>query len=194
MIPKLAKNSPVARAERRRLTRIDKLGICAIFLLNSLLISLSAEPARSDYPTVLTTVRAVRHLVESGQTIACAVRLEGVVLWASPAREQFILQDDSGGMTSSQYITIDEDSSSINDGMFQVEGQVLNANPINLHDWPATYHGRAAGISFADGHAEMHRWLSLGQAPALYSNGPMGFPNSKAADIIYLVQIATAPN
>jgi prepilin-type N-terminal cleavage/methylation domain-containing protein/prepilin-type processing-associated H-X9-DG protein len=97
-------------------------------------------------------------------------------------------------LPSGQYITIDEDSGSINDGMFQVEGQALNANPVNLHDWPATYHGNAGEISFADGHVEIHRWLSLGKAPAGYSNGPMGFPNSKGADIIYLVKIATGLN
>jgi len=33
---------------------------------------------------------------EREQRIQCAVRLEGIVLWASAARDQFVLQDDSG--------------------------------------------------------------------------------------------------
>lgn len=94
---------------------------------------------------------------------------------------------------SDLYVTIDEDSSSINDGMFQVEGQPLNQNPLRIHDWPATYHGNAAGISFADGHAEIHRWMSLGPAPDGYSNGPLPFPNSHSADIKYMIQISTVP-
>ena len=95
---------------------------------------------------------------------------------------------------SNLYITIDEDSGSINDGMFQVEGQPLDSNPIRLHDWPATYHGKSAGISFADGHAELHRWRNLGPAPVPYSNGPLSVPLSQAVDELYLIQIATTPS
>ena len=94
---------------------------------------------------------------------------------------------------SDLYVTVDEDSGSINDGMFQVEGQLLNQNPINLHDWPATYHGRSAGFSFADGHAALHKWQNLTAAPAGYSNGPQAFPNSHASDILYLIQVSTLP-
>jgi prepilin-type processing-associated H-X9-DG protein len=32
-------------------------------------------------------------------------------------------------------------------------------NPV-IQDIPASYHGGAAGFSFADGHAELHKWLS----------------------------------
>jgi prepilin-type processing-associated H-X9-DG protein len=26
-------------------------------------------------------------------------------------------------------------------------------------DWPANYHGKSGALSFADGHAETHKWL-----------------------------------
>jgi prepilin-type N-terminal cleavage/methylation domain-containing protein/prepilin-type processing-associated H-X9-DG protein len=94
---------------------------------------------------------------------------------------------------SDLYVTVDEDSGSINDGMFQVEGQMLNQNPINIHDWPATYHAKSAGFSFADGHAALHKWKTLSAAPAGYSNGPQPFPNSQAGDILYLIQVSTFP-
>lgn len=92
------------------------------------------------------------------------------------------------------YVTIDEDSGSINDGMFLVECNHLNANPLNIHDWPARYHGNTAGMSFADGHAGLHKWKSLSASPSGYSNGPLGFPNGQAADVKFLIQIASVPD
>ena len=53
------------------------------------------------------------------------------------------------------FVTLDEHGDSINDGWFA-------SNPDTLYqmvDFPASYHGGAAGFSFADGHAEVHKWL-----------------------------------
>ena len=54
------------------------------------------------------------------------------------------------------FVVIDEHGDSINDGYF------LN-NPVGATKWgdaPASYHGGAGGISFADGHSEIHKWKS----------------------------------
>ena len=54
------------------------------------------------------------------------------------------------------WIFIDEQPDSIDDGYF------LN-NPDGASQWlnnPASYHGGACGIAFADGHCEIHKWLS----------------------------------
>jgi len=53
---------------------------------------------------------------------------------------------------------LDEHPLSINDGQFAVEMQTTGPFA-QIIDWPASYHNRAAGFSFADGHAEIHRWL-----------------------------------
>ncbi len=52
------------------------------------------------------------------------------------------------------FVTLDEHPNSINDGYY------LNTsgNSSAWGDSPATYHGGAAAVSFADGHAEIHRW------------------------------------
>ena len=51
------------------------------------------------------------------------------------------------------WVYMDEHPDSINDaGAFAPD----SAN--NIPDAPATYHGGAAGFSFADGHAEIHKW------------------------------------
>lgn len=60
------------------------------------------------------------------------------------------------GKPSNFFVIIDEHGDSINDGYF------LN-NPVGATKWgdaPASYHGGAGGISFADGHSEIHKWKS----------------------------------
>jgi len=52
------------------------------------------------------------------------------------------------------WVLIDENPWSINDGWF-----VVNADPTKEWiDYPATYHNKAGGLSFADGHAEIRKW------------------------------------
>jgi len=60
---------------------------------------------------------------------------------------------------SKAYVLIDEHPDSINYGDFAVamnDGAPLSA--IMIIDVPASYHNGACGISFADGHAEIHKW------------------------------------
>ncbi len=61
---------------------------------------------------------------------------------------------------SDLWVLIDEHCDSINDGRFAVEMTgATGADGTALVDVPASYHNGAAGISFADGHAETHRWI-----------------------------------
>ena len=55
---------------------------------------------------------------------------------------------------SMTWVLIDENPWSINDGWF-----VSDPNqPMHWVDIPASYHDNASGLSFADGHAEIHKW------------------------------------
>jgi prepilin-type processing-associated H-X9-DG protein len=68
------------------------------------------------------------------------------------------------------FVFIDEHPPSLNDGVFGHPGynpQNTTLSTIRWVDFPAEYHGRAAGVTFADGHAEMHRWTGLqyGRSP-----------------------------
>ena len=38
---------------------------------------------------------------------------------------------------------------------------------MKLVDYPASYHNNAAGIAFADGHSEIHKWLDPRTVPPL---------------------------
>jgi prepilin-type N-terminal cleavage/methylation domain-containing protein/prepilin-type processing-associated H-X9-DG protein len=82
-------------------------------------------------------------------------------IWASgrnstiPAYRQW-LKIASVGRPANFFVIIDEHADRINDGFFQ-------NNPDSTRKWgdpPASYHGGAAGISFADGHSEIHQWKS----------------------------------
>jgi prepilin-type processing-associated H-X9-DG protein len=71
---------------------------------------------------------------------------------------------------SQYFVTIDEHPDSINDGYF------LN-NPTGIQgywgDTPASYHNGAGGLSFADGHSEIHKWLGAAtKAPVRYGGQP----------------------
>jgi len=64
---------------------------------------------------------------------------------------------------SETWVFIDEREDSINDGYFAVD---MTAKYVIL-DYPATYHGRSGVLTFADGHAEPHRWLEGTTQPPL---------------------------
>jgi prepilin-type N-terminal cleavage/methylation domain-containing protein/prepilin-type processing-associated H-X9-DG protein len=61
------------------------------------------------------------------------------------------------------FVFLDEREDSINDGWFATD-------PIQsdqIIDYPASYHGRAAGFSFADGHSEIKKWRDPRITPVL---------------------------
>ena len=61
--------------------------------------------------------------------------------------------------SSMTFVILDERQDSINDAYFVTE---MNGYPnlatTTIVDWPASYHCRAAGFAFADGHSEIHKW------------------------------------
>jgi prepilin-type N-terminal cleavage/methylation domain-containing protein/prepilin-type processing-associated H-X9-DG protein len=63
--------------------------------------------------------------------------------------------------TSQTFVFIDENPDSINDGAFATQCNGLpgtGTGAPGIVDVPASYHGKAAGLSFADGHAVLHKW------------------------------------
>ena len=60
---------------------------------------------------------------------------------------------------SMTWVLIDEREDSINDAFFVVDYR--NGYPTEataMYDFPAIYHNNAAGVAFADGHSEIHKW------------------------------------
>ncbi len=61
-------------------------------------------------------------------------------------------------LPANTWVTLDEHADSINDGFF-VCGSPTDGTTA-WGDVPASYHNGACGFSFADGHAEIHKWKS----------------------------------
>jgi prepilin-type N-terminal cleavage/methylation domain-containing protein/prepilin-type processing-associated H-X9-DG protein len=59
------------------------------------------------------------------------------------------------------FVILDERNDSINDGWYASDPDV----PWQVIDFPASYHGKAAGYAFADGHSEIHRFLDSRTTP-----------------------------
>jgi prepilin-type N-terminal cleavage/methylation domain-containing protein/prepilin-type processing-associated H-X9-DG protein len=62
---------------------------------------------------------------------------------------------------SENWVYLDEHPCSINDAGFFNPG----GTGVNWIDQPASYHNGAAGFSFADGHAEVHKWSASLASP-----------------------------
>ncbi|MEO8426716.1 MAG: type II secretion system protein [Verrucomicrobiota bacterium] len=56
------------------------------------------------------------------------------------------------------WVLVDEHPDSINDPAFAVQMAKPDAKTAQIIDVPASYHNGACGFSFADGHAEIHKW------------------------------------
>jgi len=94
-----------------------------------------------------------------------------------------------------EFVVIDEHPDSINDGYFL--NNPSQANPGHWGDTPASYHNGACGISFADGHSEIHKWRGQATKPPVRANGTQPGDNFDASgqalsDWQYLVLEHTA--
>ena len=85
------------------------------------------------------------------------------------------------------WVLLDEHPDSINDGGFGV-AMPASAASTTWVDIPAIYHNGAGGLSFADGHSEIHKWVS-GTIPKVTYKGMTGLINSKNnKDILWLAK------
>jgi prepilin-type N-terminal cleavage/methylation domain-containing protein/prepilin-type processing-associated H-X9-DG protein len=86
--------------------------------------------------------------------------------WGMNDYKQYLKLSDVRQLAKT-WVTIDEQADSINDGYF-----INNITASNWQDVPATYHSGATGFSFADGHSEIHKWMSATSVyPVKYTDG-----------------------
>ncbi len=71
-----------------------------------------------------------------------------------PGYKQFLRMGDFSS-PANIFVFLDEHPDSINDGWF-----VNNPTAYTWSDLPASYHNGAGGLTFADGHAEIHKWIN----------------------------------
>jgi prepilin-type N-terminal cleavage/methylation domain-containing protein/prepilin-type processing-associated H-X9-DG protein len=110
-----------------------------------------------------------------------------------PAYRQW-LKLSSVPSPANYWVFIDEHPDSINDGYF------LNNPPgIGNGSWvdlPASYHGGACGLSYADGHSAIHKWKSYAtKVPVRYLTNPSfpGFDVPGQQDYKWLMEQTAVP-
>jgi len=112
-------------------------------------------------------------------------------IWATSYRQWLKLT--TVDRPSNFFIIIDEHADSINDAYF-----LNNPDPNSTTKWgdtPASYHGGAGGISFADGHSEIHKWRSSATtfAVSASSYNPPTFDAIGRQDYAWLMQRTAIP-
>jgi hypothetical protein len=92
---------------------------------------------------------------------------------------------------SELWVFIDERPDHLNDGFFVTPMEGFD--PRNPRDWvlgnlPASFHGDASGLSFADGHSEIRRWRDGRTLKPAFPLSPS--PDNK--DVEWLIQRTTS--
>src|SRR5262245_32718028 len=102
------------------------------------------------------------------------------------------LSDLTDPPTVRTFVFIDEREDSINDCAFYVS-MGLRGSAAIWRDLPACYHNGAAGLSFADGHAEIKRWRDSRTMPPLRPDQPFLRPlfSPNNPDVAWLQERAT---
>ena len=82
--------------------------------------------------------------------------------WQAGYRPIRKLSDVSGKSLSELYVVLDQREDRINNGYFAVD--MTGYNPRNPNatrwvDYPASYHNNAGGVTLADGHAVIKKWI-----------------------------------
>ena len=93
---------------------------------------------------------------------------------------------------SRTFVFLDEREDSINDGYFALYMDMRGAKA-TIIDFPASYHGGAGNLSFADGHAEPRKWADARTKPPLRKgrNLQLNVPSPNNADVAWLRERTT---
>jgi prepilin-type N-terminal cleavage/methylation domain-containing protein/prepilin-type processing-associated H-X9-DG protein len=101
---------------------------------------------------------------------------------------------------SSVWVFMDEDYYSLSIPCFNV---CMKKAPTMMFNWPGTYHGNSASLSFLDGHAIIHKWKDKRTQNTSHKRGwPMNgtsgpTPSTQGSpdnpDILWLQQYTSAP-
>jgi prepilin-type N-terminal cleavage/methylation domain-containing protein len=95
------------------------------------------------------------------------------------------------------WLFLDEHPDSQNAGGFaNTMVETANGSDAKIVDFPASFHGQAGGVGFADGHAEIHKWVDARTRPPVKYNNNLQLnvssPGNK--DMIWLSQRTSVRN
>ena len=92
---------------------------------------------------------------------------------------------------SQTWVFVDEREDSINDGWFAVNMDgydPIRPSAYTIVDFPASYHNRACGFSFTDGHSEIRKWTDARTTPVLRFGQALalGQPSPNNQDVAWM--------
>lgn len=94
---------------------------------------------------------------------------------------------------SKAWVLVDEHPDSINDGFFVVDMRGYpDPKLAKLPDFPASYHNRACGLAFADGHSEIKRWMDSRTMPPVRHAVVQTVDQRNNPDVIWLWEHTTS--
>jgi hypothetical protein len=100
---------------------------------------------------------------------------------------------DPGASHTFLFLDMREDSIDVGNYATDMTGWSDHPEEVGFYDFPASYHHRAGGLSFADGHAEIKRWLNNDTMPPLVRDGliPDYTRSPYNQDVIWLQERST---
>ena len=94
---------------------------------------------------------------------------------------------------SMAWVLLDEHPDSMNDGFFVVDMRGYpDPKQAKLPDFPASYHNKAGGLAFADGHSEIRRWRDSRTMPPVRHQTVQTVDQSNNPDVIWLWERTTS--
>ncbi|MGZ8940479.1 MAG: prepilin-type N-terminal cleavage/methylation domain-containing protein [Limisphaerales bacterium] len=95
---------------------------------------------------------------------------------SGPGWRTYTQESDMGDPAPAMvWVLMDEREDGINDGYFIVDMASYPNSPYNIKivAYPASYHNKAAGVSFADGHSEIRKWRDPRTTPPIKKGNPL---------------------
>jgi prepilin-type N-terminal cleavage/methylation domain-containing protein/prepilin-type processing-associated H-X9-DG protein len=147
-------------------------------------------------PADFSYVRIGNKRYDRVRSMGMSQALGGPGEWLPPAagmhsgqtqyRTYYKLSEITAPGPSMVYVLLDEHPDSINAGGF-ANKMVENPASAYIIDYPASYHNGAAGISFADGHAEIRKWLDpRTKPPVKFTLMTLGVSSANNKDMVWL--------
>jgi prepilin-type N-terminal cleavage/methylation domain-containing protein/prepilin-type processing-associated H-X9-DG protein len=130
-------------------------------------------------PADQKTATGITGTVPTVRSMSMNAWMNPIQTWANPGDQLQVFRKRSSitGLSVSQaFVFIDENPNTINDPFF-----VCDPNNPQWVDIPASYHGEAGSLSFADGHAEIKKWRDQNMiyATSAYVTPVTGTPDLK---------------
>ena len=120
------------------------------------------DPRLYRCPADKSRVRIDGQVFDRTRSTSMNAYMNGLGQWQS---SNFVTFRKTGDIPrpSDFWVFLGEREDSINDGYFATAMELT----YGIVDYPASYHNGSGGLTFADGHAEYHRWLEPTTMPVL---------------------------